>query len=311
MQHRDSPCQDGASCVAYAAHMDRMGDHAEDQHKLLATQSVSIAAQVGVPCLHADALLFLEQGGQDFDMDFLLASDVTVSPTLPAWPDHGVADGGCGPAPEPNDNVSALTFAEVVQPQKQHEEVHSPGVAHEQRQVMVGGRPETISSIGLSKFDDCHMRAAPFHNVPEPISQSVVQDRRTVDVDHPHAIPSNEPSNFDEFQIEVVEEQEFLLAPLFAFKVTKIDFGPTTPPEENKKHSCWRLDCVNQSWNGMEKAYCSTFVVHCENCSWSGGTENVPYCSLDCKTAVDEQHVSMPCGCCSTDSLVLEPEEVN
>lgn len=181
--HRDSPRQDCAHCDSYVAHMDTMGDHAEDQHNLFATQLVSIAEQVGVPCAHADALFCLEKAGQDMDlaMAFVLASDFTVSSTLPAWPDNG-----CGPASQPNDDVSAFTFDAVVQPQKQYEEVHSPGVSHEQRQVMGEGRPEAISSTGLSKFDHFHMGA---------------DHRAVVGDDQPHAVPSNGPSKFEEFQI--------------------------------------------------------------------------------------------------------------
>jgi len=179
--------------------MDTMGDHAEDQHNLVATQLVSIVEQVGVPCAHTDALFCLEKAGQDWDlaMAFVLASDFTVSPILPAWPDNG-----CGPAPQPNNDVSAVTFDAIVQPQKQYEEMHSPGVSHEQRQVMGEAPPKAISSTGLSKFDHFRMGAAPFHIVPEPTSQSVVQDHRAVvGDDQPHTIPSNGPSKFEEFQI--------------------------------------------------------------------------------------------------------------
>lgn len=177
--HGNSPQQDCPVCEAYVAHMDEVADTVEVRHSLLATQLVSIAEQVDVPCTHADAQFYLETADQDLDqaLERLLAAGFTAAASFSAQPYHDGSDCGCGPAVappcQPDDDVAApnsnggMTIRDnaAVQPQQQAEEVPSQGIVHEQRTAISDGRPQAVSTAGSSKFDEFRIGAAPFHNV--------------------------------------------------------------------------------------------------------------------------------------------------
>lgn len=235
--HGNSPQQDCPVCEVYVAHMDEVADTVEVRHSLLATQLVSIAEQVDVPCTHADAQFYLETADQDLDqaLERLLAAGFTAAASFSAQPDHDVADRGCGPASpsQPADDVTADSSNKAGIPQQQDAigQLYLAQQDHDSSGCACGPavappcQPDDVaapnSNGGMTIRDNAAVQ--PQQQAEDVPSQGIVHEQRTAISDgRPQAASTAGSSKFDEFRIGAApfhNVQVTLMSPAFVGQV--------------------------------------------------------------------------------------------